>query len=331
MNAPTPSQPGAALHRLLDASLGLPAEYANELTSHLPMALHALAQLGADALRLQRFFDHYARRFEGRAAEPKAAAVNDWLPLRGRADAFGALQATFAAALRRQGRDATLRAALPALWPGAAAAAFHGLIRTAHALQSGHDGELAAALAYWAWRWQPMADGDEGPPLPFDAWSERLIEAGRSSSFEGGLISHRMARAAATSADYRSLATRLRPDDRLPQRLWAFAAQRYAATRNFTVLHMVTGVRALHVLLPWADDAAGALRETVRAYTAAYLAANVPPHDLAPVVELDWSTLVARAMQSEDDHVIKLVHACRVAEQARIAGPFRAAASRAVG
>ena len=41
--------------------------------------------------------------------------------------------------------------------PGVAAAAFHGLIRTAHAVQSGHAGEVAAALAYWAWRWQPLA------------------------------------------------------------------------------------------------------------------------------------------------------------------------------
>ena len=103
------------------------------------------------------------------------------------------------------------------------------------------------------------------------------------------------------------------------------------ATRNFTVLHMVTCARALHVLLPWAADAAGALRHAVRAYTAAYLAANVPPHDLAPPTEQDWPTLVQRARQSDDEHVIKLVQACRAAEQAGIGGPFRAAASRAVG
>lgn len=329
MTAPMPSTRDAALHRLLDANLGLPPEYANELTSHLPMALHALVQLGADAPRLQGFYDHYVRRFEGRIAEPAAAAVDDWLPLRGRSDAFGSLRATFAAALRRQSRDAVLRTALPALWPGVAAAAFHGVIRAAHAVQSGHDGELADALAYWAWRWQPMPDADDAPPLSLDNWCERLIEAGRSSSFEGALISRRMAQAASSMA-YRALAARLEPGGDLPARLWAFAAQRYAATRNFTVLHMVTGARALHVLLPWTDDAAGALLEVVRAYTAAYLAANVTARELPPSVVHAWPALIQLAVQSDDDHVIKLVHACHAAAQAQIAGPFCEAAARAV-
>jgi hypothetical protein len=320
----------AALHRLLDVNLDLLPEYGNQLTNHLPMALHALAQLGADAPRLHQFFERYASRFEGRRAEPATSAVNDWLPLRGQSDSFGALRATFADALQRKSRDAVLRAALPALWPGVAAAAFHGVIRTAHAVQSGQSGELAAALAYWAWRWQPMAAADGGPPLAFDVWYERLIEAGRSVAFEGALISQRMAHAA-ESDNYRALAARLQPDDQLPARLWAFAARRYAATRNFTVLHMVTGARALHVLLPWADDAAGAVREAVRAVTAAYLAAKVPAHDLPPPVVHDWPALIQRAVQSDDDHVIKLVHACRAAEQAGIAGPFQAAAARAVG
>ena len=59
--------------------------------------------------------------------------------------------------------------------PGVAAAAFHGLIRTAHAVQSGHAGEVAAALAYWAWRWQPLAPPPQGgEALPFDDWAARL-------------------------------------------------------------------------------------------------------------------------------------------------------------
>ena len=93
----------------------------------------------------------------------------DWLALRGQTDAFAPLRATFAAALARDGRDAVLRAALPALLPGVAAAAFHGVIRTAHAVEAAHDGELAAALAYWAWRWQPLAPAPRGAALPVDA------------------------------------------------------------------------------------------------------------------------------------------------------------------
>ena len=280
---PADAAPTTALHRLLDANLALPPEYADELTSHLPMALHALAALGADDDRLHRFFEGYARRFAGRLAEPSGAPVaRDWLPLRGRSDALGALRATLSARVRLDGRDALLRAVLPALWPGVAAAAFHGAIRTAHAVESGHDGELADALAYWAWRWQPLPDGDAGPILASSNWCDALQDAARSWRPEGRLISHRMAQAA-TATPYRELAMRVPITPELPAQLWAFAAARYAATRNFTVLHLVTGLRAVHVLWPWVDDPQTALREAVKAFTAAFLAAGVSTTDLAPL------------------------------------------------
>jgi Questin oxidase-like len=319
----------AAWHRLLDANLGLPPEYADQLTNHLPMALHALAELGADDATMQQFFERYARRFAGQVAAPDAAAAVNWLALRGQPETFAPLRATFAATLARDGRDAVLRAALPALLPGVAAAAFHGAIRTAHAVEAAHEGELANALAYWAWRWQPLAPVPRGTEMPFDEWCERLIAAGLSCAFDGSLISLRMAHAA-RSAAYRELAASLAPAIDLPQRLLAFAAQRYADTRNFTVLHMVTGMRALRVLLPWVLDSDAALREVVPAFTAAYLSAAIRPAVLPPIPPMDWPAIVRRAIASDDDHVIKLVHACHGAAQQKVPGPFLAAAARAV-
>ena len=70
------------------------------------------------------------------------------------------VRAQGAAAVAAAGRDALLRETLPLLLQGAAAGALHGPIRVAHAVQAGHDGELASALAYWAARHQPLA------PLP---------------------------------------------------------------------------------------------------------------------------------------------------------------------
>jgi len=320
---------GIGWQRLLDANLALPPEYAEGLTNHLPMALHALAELGADEARMQQFFEHYARRFAGRPAEPAAAAPADWLALRGRPHAFAPLRASFAAALARDGRDAVLRAALPALLPGVAAAAFHGAIRTAHAVQAGHDGELAAALAYWAWRWQPLLPPPRGAAVSLDVWCERLVAAAAGCSFDGPLISLRMAQAA-RSAAYCQLAGSLAATIDWPQRLLAFAAQRYADTRNFTVLHLVTGVRALRVLLPWVQDTDGALRDIGPAFTAAYLSAGLGTAALPPPAPLDWLTIVRRAIASDDDHVIKLVHACHGAAQQNLPGPFLAAATRAV-
>lgn len=302
----------SSLHRWLDAGLSLPPETRAPLTSHLPMALHALHDLGADETRLAAFFDTYGRRFEGRRAAPLPATSpdwRDWRSLREGPEPYPRLQAAFASALAREGRDAVLGAALPGLLEGVAAAAFHGVIRSAHAVEAGHNRELAAALAYWAWRWQPLSPPPDGAPLDFDDWAARWQAAARGWTTEGPLIAQRMA-AAARSRPYLELAGRLAPAPGLLPRLAGLALERHAATGNFTVLHMVTGLRALAVLAPWFDFAAAA-PGPVAAYAAAWLAARMAPADLAPQDPLPWNELVARACAQDDDHVIKLVHACR--------------------
>ncbi len=226
------------------------------------------------------------------------------------------------ARVARDGVDATLRALLPDLLPGVAAAAFHGLIRTAHAVQSGHTGEVAATLAYWAWRWQPLAPA-QAPAMRMllPAWSQALVRDAQAWRTDGPLISIRMDQAA-QGAVYQALADALQPFADLQSAiasLAALAAERYAASPNFTVLHMITGLRALRVLLPWIASEEGVQPILVHAFTAAYLAARVAPLFTPPEPRLGrWPDVIAAALASDDDHVIKLVHACR--EEARVYG-----------
>lgn len=299
------------LHALLDEQLTLPPEYHHGLSSHLPMALHALHALGAGPSRLRGFYDRYAPRFQGRQAEPPAAPPADWRALRGQIAAFPALQAHFERAIAQDGMDSTLRAAVPALMPGVATAALHGAIRTAHAVEAGHPGELAAALAYWAAGWWalppvPAATGGE----PFDRWTARLQQAGDGVRPAPGLISRGMQQAADTATWQALVAAPALPPDPMAAlvRLARLAAERYVATRHFTVLHLVTGCRALRVLTPWCDAQAPA--HALRAFVAAYLASGVGSRQTQPVrAARDWPTLHAAAVGSDDDHIVKLVHA----------------------
>ena len=311
-----------ALHALLDTHLQLPAEYQDQLTSHLPMALQALHSLGASPQRMQAFYAAYAKRFDGMPATAKAQPVADWRSLRGQPDAYPALLGSLRALVARDGVDATLRTLLPDLLPGVAAAAFHGLIRTAHAVQSGHAGEVAAALAYWAWRWQPLATAQvPAVRMPLPAWSKALVRDAQAWRTDGPLISIRMDQAG-QGVVYQSLADALQPFADLQSAiasLAALAAERYVAGPNFTVLHMITGMRALRVLSPWIESEEGVQPILVRAFTAAYLAARVVPLATAPEPRLStWPAAIAAAIASGDDHVIKLVHACR--EEAGVYG-----------
>ncbi|MDC8784987.1 questin oxidase family protein [Roseateles koreensis] len=309
------------LRRLLDADQDLPPEYNNGFGNHLPMALQALQAMGADTLRLQQFRTAYGQHFKGQPRLLAEAPTTDWQSLRGHGDAaYGPLRSHFAQALADVGMAATLRQALPDLLPGITAAAFHGLIRTAHAVEAEHHGELASGLAYWAARWQGLTPARvAGPLLDFENWAAQLVADAPTTSVNGPLISVRIEAALQTPA-YQRLGAALSPQNELPQllrRLAGLALERYLVSRNFTVLHMITGLRALRVLLPWVEvEMPLAQAILVQAFTAAYLAARVLPlatplTEPSEQVSLSWPLLCRAATESDDEHVVKLVHACR--------------------
>lgn len=150
---------------LLDHSGQFDAEYDTDLftglSNHLPMALSALKRLGADDARLAGFAHTYSLRL--RPAPPAAEwpAGEPWRALLGQQHAWPAYRHLFLHWLATEEPDAVLQQTLPVLMAGCGGAAFHGLICTAYAVQSGHGQELADALAYWACRWL-----DLGPPPP---------------------------------------------------------------------------------------------------------------------------------------------------------------------
>lgn len=338
--------PGSAkLHRLLDAQLNLPAEYAPGLSSHLPMGLQALHALGADEARLQAFFDAYVTHFRtpsphGRAASPaEAPAVQPgpldrgwvhhpgWQAALGAVTAFDAWRSLFSQRQHDLGTGGLLAEALPVLWPGLAAAAFHGPIRVAHALAARHGSELGAALAYWAARWQALPP-PVAPvaPLPWAEWVAGLRCAAADWQSPAGLISLRMAEAA-HSGPYQALASALPPAP-LASRLDALgelALAVYGASGDFTWLHAVTGLHALKQLAPHLPGVDGteapegpqareARTVVERALTAAALAARLRragtrPAPAWPAELPDWVSLLAQARVAQDEHSIKLVQA----------------------
>jgi hypothetical protein len=149
-----------SLHALLDDAGRFGPEYGDGLASHLPMGLVALQALGADGPHLQAFFRTESAHLLP-APSPQAWPSGDaWAGRFGDITAWPVYHHLFSQWLAAEGAADVLAQVLPQLMPGCAAAAFHGPIRAAAALRAGHAGELAAGLAYWAARHQPLA------PLP---------------------------------------------------------------------------------------------------------------------------------------------------------------------
>ena len=316
-----------ALHQVLDAGAMFDAEYARGLSNHGPMAVTALHHLGADAASLQAFWRRYSRRLDpARAAQPWPA-TDAWTARLGDAAAWPAYRGLFLQWLHNEDAGDVLRAVLPTLMAGVGAAAFHGLIRTAYAVQAGHRQALADALAYWACRWLNLE------PLPPGAGREddptavlRQLPVPRHPP-PGGLIFQQMQAVAAPARFARTVA-RLHITDKTLPMLAHGAAQLYARSGNFTVLHLLTSAHAVRALLPWLYDPLPALRGYWQAFAAAWAASGA--HDLGPPRLRPWPHIVAFALASTDDHVIKLVDSCRAQAQAYGGAVWRQAASRAL-
>lgn len=332
--------PSDTLHNLLDKSLELAAEYGTGLSSHLPMALAALDGLGAGDERLRSFFASYAGRLLPQRVLPTHIDVGDWRALRGQAHSLPMLERAFASALARDGRDAVLRRTLPELLTGISAAALHGVIRVAHAVEVRHERELAAGLGYWASRWMsldaPRASGDAigNAGAWLDAIDAQRIGEEAAWAPSGDLIVERMADATRTRT-YQELAGRSGIDDDPAEWLAGLAkaaACRYERTRNFTVLHLCTGARAARVLAPWLIAEGVSLAPLAHAVAAASLASDVAAKPrLAPgEARLDWPTVIEKACASDDEHVIKLVHAMAAQEAFDEAPEWLAAANSAL-
>ena len=329
----------------IDHSLRFDAEYGQRLSNHLPMLLVALHRLGADDAHLQRAGERYAKQQALHAMPPLQpwSAGDPWREPLGQPQAWPRYRDLFTTWLQEEGAGETLRQVLPALMPGCGAAAFHGLIRTAYAVDAGHRAELAHALAYWGSRWLDLGGLSADLPADLPAVSSPTVSdpaalIKRAAALPGvgasasSYIVERLHHAA-WQPGFAAAVAPLRLDAQTLSRLARHAARLYASSGNFTVLHLATSAWALRLLQPFIDedDQPAALGAYWRAYAAgaASVAGRIKP-GRAPAAK-PWPQIVQAALNSDDEHVVKLVHACQQDQAAHGgADDWQRAATRAV-
>ena len=300
----------STLKTLLDEGARFDAEYRGGLSNHLPMALLALQRLGADEARLAAFAATYSTRLAPAPAAVEWPAGEAWTSRLGERAAWPAYRSLFAEWLSYELPAQVFEQVLPQLMAGCGAGAFHGLIRSAYAAQSGHDGELADALAYWACRW--------------------LLLDGTPPAEDHGLIFERMQRAA-SQPGFEEAVDAVALDAGTLERLSRSSAMLYATSGDFTVLHLVTSCHAMRVLLPLAEDGLAAVEEYIVAHVAGLRAAGLGAASTGePAPALPWEELIDAALNSDDEHLIKLVDSAREEEAAYGGNEWQRAASRAV-
>ena len=326
------------LTELLERQPAYHAEYRGGLSNHLPMALTALARMGAAPERLQTYASLYERRLEPAPAEGRILPAAEWPCHLGQKAPYGDFVATFRNAIAERGWEQVLRDSLPMLMPGCGAAAFHPLIRLGFAIEAKAPGEMAIALAYWAARFLALPAQAEAAPLSPDP-ELLLARLAADPAFnhqpdEDALIDGEMLRAASTPG-FAPVIGWLAIEGKTPRRLARAALKLYAASGDFTALHMVTGTQAARIVLPYCGDRGGALRWLWQGLAAAYLSIGAPPiPERLPIEEErapGWPDILAAACRAADEHTIKIVYSSWAEDQAYGDPLYRAVAGSVVG
>ncbi|MFZ6779474.1 questin oxidase family protein [Undibacterium sp. Ji83W] len=293
-------------------------------TNHCPMALCALAGMGADDRRLQDFFAHWRDTY-ALPALPLTEAIRyeDFQAYLGKRENFADLQSCFAIRLAEHGKSEVIKEVFALVPFAPATTAFHALIRLAYGLQAEHAGEIAASLAALVAANFDIDIDMQGRQAANSvaAGFQKLSQSMRGKTYPGRMIAEKM-RAVVNDEQFLENLPGMPVTENLLDELALWAISAYGQTRDFTILHIVTGVNAARQVIAYLDQKtlASKLQELWIALCVAYVSVGAPAVIDAAIYEshmrakhrqlCSWSDLFARAKESNDDHVIKLTYTC---------------------
>lgn len=291
----------------------------HDFADHLPMAVTALRQLGAGPERIEDFASGYQKRLKRR--KPTKATIDPLLLSAriGDPSVYSPALNFFTQAIESDGRADVLGEFLPELTASIATAAYHGVIRVAYGLIAGSNAEIAAGLAYWHSRAEPVTFARSIGAANNNA--ETLLEdiAGavrkerRKLKLDQSTISGRIAEISANPL-LGPVLTRAAAADVTFDQIALTAMRMFLASEDFTSLHCVTGVHATRIISEHVvmDDAAlrKSLWSSICAAYASIEAPQLPPLVPAPAGAPDWHVVASVAQSSDDEHDIKFAYSC---------------------
>lgn len=285
------------------------------LANHHSMALLALEALGASEARVLAFV--------GRKPETRDPLRTD-----------GLARDRWAQEILVHGLDVVVTEHVMRNLAHLGGDAFHPLIRLAHALDWATSGraptadaaaEVAHALAYLTRNADDFAPDFATPGSSRASTSARAVLDALSASgvtrFEvpgrwGGLVSEQM-RVLGYDGALASVAGDLVVHAGTLAELRVIARELYARVDDFTSLHLMTGCRAARVVqrhLPAACH--GPFMQAFWSHFLLAYRAMLPLPEVAESISRadeipTWPTIALHAVESRDDHALKLVHAAR--------------------
>jgi hypothetical protein len=304
-------------------------EYQGRLANHGPMAAEALVRLERPEAVVP-WVESYRKRLREHPAGSRPIDPAAWREALGDGARVGDWIAFFGRRLDERPWRAVLGEWVPRLTPGIVAAAFHGVIRTAHAVRSLEEmetparrRELAEGLGYWAATYIALPESRRRAPerrMPSQAIAQvQAVPAQKRIS--GGNITDRLKplEEFAPFAGVADLVDSTGNASAFISDLTETFARAYLVNvarggSTITYIHGVTGPSAMRLLLPHLDVRARSemLRYGWQAASGIYAASGGIPDapSSAPAPRASRDDLIDRALATGDEHAIKFTEAC---------------------
>jgi hypothetical protein len=293
------------------------------------MAAEALVQLERPEAVVP-WVESYRKRLREHPAGSRPIGPTAWREALGDGARVGDWIAFFGRRLDERPWRATLGEWVPRLSPGIVAAAFHGVIRTAHAVRSLEEmetparrRELAEGLGYWAATYIALPESRRRAPerrMPSQAIAQvEAVPAEKRVSYGNITDGLRPLDSFAPFAGVADLVDATGDASAFVSDLTETFARAYLVNvarggSVITYIHGVTGPSAMRLLLPHLDvpTRSEMLRYGWQAASGIYAAtggiAGAPSGAPAPRGSRD--DLIDRALATNDEHAIKFTEAC---------------------
>lgn len=296
------------------------AEYDDELSNHLPMALFALGQIGASDDQLGTFYQNYSRRLEKQSEDLEVIDQVNWKDFLGQHKMNSSYRKFFEQELQALSLKNCLSQYLPILIPGVSGGAFHPLIRLAYAIEMKSLWEVAEALASWCMAYQELGQLNVSgqkllsvDPARLDVELYELRQGYQQEPLDVRELNvFQSVRAAADSKVFLKFFPTLDIKNLSLDQVRKIALAIYASSNDdFSALHFVTASHALRVVVQQLDDSEKSIQYLFQSIVAGYLSIGCPRIQTQAFEQSElpsWSEIFSVAQKSSNDHLIKLIY-----------------------
>lgn len=279
--------------------------HSGSLTNHLPMYSSAMEAIGFETDKVHQLEQDYINRLDLK----DMTKAQDLTALEA---SYMALLPDYQQQLLEKGRDRTVRDFLEGRSKSMASGLFHGMIRLSFALKGGDDEELARALSYFHAISETLDLPTDSPiaDVPKEGWKTLMAKRMTLELDFAGMPTMAKAANVLSQESLRDLITAIEVGPDTEKQLAFVFANWYMITRDFFVLHVITGYEAMLSLKPYIDN----FHEWLATYWKMAQVMSLFTSERLPVIPISikpWEEIMVEAQAMTDAHDVKLFYACK--------------------